>query len=59
VGGGTVPYDQVAILEVHDGKSRRITHLDRQDVGNWDVNWARETPIDLSSQVCRPGQLVR
>jgi hypothetical protein len=54
VGGGTVPYDQVAILEVHDGKARRITHLDRQDVGNWDVNWAREAPIDLSLPLCRP-----
>jgi hypothetical protein len=61
VGGGTLSYDQVAILEVRDGTARRIRHLERQDLRNWDVDWARETPIDLSSPLCptSPDQLVR
>ena len=47
VGGGTVPYQEIAILYVSGRTARRVTQVDRADLAGFDIEWARDNPASL------------
>jgi hypothetical protein len=49
VWGGTVPYQDIAILYVSGHTARRVTQVDRQDLSDFDVEWARDQPVSWPS----------
>jgi hypothetical protein len=53
VWGGTVPYEEIAILYVSGRTARRVTHLDRTDLAGFDIEWARDKPVSLSGATGR------
>ena len=55
VWGGTVPYQQIAVLRISGRNARRLTRIDRDDLANWDVEWARDGPVNLPGPT--PGEL--
>jgi hypothetical protein len=55
VWGGTVPYEQLRILDVQGRSARRVTRADRADFAGWEVEWDRSGPISLAA--IDPGKL--
>lgn len=49
VGGGTIPYSDLAILEIEKGVARRVFVADREDFTGWKVGWQRNGRIILPS----------
>jgi hypothetical protein len=49
VWGGTVPYQHIAILYVSGHTARRVTQVDRADLSDFEVEWARDQPVSWAS----------
>ena len=47
VWGGTVPYDQISILQIKGGAAQRVLELDRSNLDGWAAEWKRVvgTPV--------------
>jgi hypothetical protein len=45
VGGGSVPYQRIRILQVSEGTARRAAIVHRSDLNGWQVDWNREGAV--------------
>ena len=53
VWGGAISYNEVAILHVNGRTASRVTRINREDLTNWDIEWARDGPVILPSYTSR------